>query len=455
MFKDRAAYMRIIASVANTIAAGLPSVFGIHPWFVIKIQLSYQLHLAYAKGKLPDLSNKQPRYTVPFTSKKEVFKSAVALAKQAGKLLKTYVGVSFPNNELLAIGNSAQNKVLNGKEQNIYLQPHINSLAPKSVLMYYIDNLGKETVERQYLKQLLHFFKLYYKLRLYISPNTNKLLNNYGQQLNTVLVAELQQPIKGLEHFIAEQLVEYKVHYCAYKYWLKKIQPKTVLAYCYYDNRINAMFGAANSLGITTIESQHSVISNSHFAYAKWEQVNQLIQHFPTHFYVWSVADKQLIIANFTSKNYKPIIEVKGIKHLSLQKHTVVPNTSQNILICLQGIWMPEWLENFIRQDEQYQWYIRLHPRYPNDKEQLGALEKLQKVNIHTKAANTQSLESLLEQSKALITCFSGAALEAAASGVKVLIYGEDGKTTYQEYISNGQFSYIENKTDFKNTVNS
>lgn len=445
--------MRVVSVIANTLAAGFKPVFGIYPWFIIKIQVSYQLHLAYAKGQMPDLSSRKLKYTRPFVSKKIALNTTMKLLVAAMKLCKTHLRAKLSNVEMIAVGFSEQNKVLNGENYNKYLHPHINETLSKTTFLYYVDGVNITSPEIRYLKQLVAVYTMYYKLRLSISPNVSRLLKNYGNQLNTVLTNELKQPINGLEQFVAEQIVEYKVHYKAYKFWLKKMQPTSVLGYCYYNNKINAMLGAANSLGIKAVECQHSAISNNHFAYAKWEYADKLITHFPSHFYVWSEVDKQLVETNFSANSYSPLTEVKGMKHLSQQKLNKTQNASQHILICLQGIWMPEWLETFIREDDNYQWFVRLHPRYPNDKEQLEGLDQLEKINVHTKTANTQSLEYLLRRSKALITCFSGAALEAKALGVKVLIYGEEGKTTYQEYIANGQFSYIENKTSFETSI--
>lgn len=435
--------MRIVSAIAHTLTSGFKPVLGIYPWFIIKIQLSYQLHLAYAKGQLPNLSHTKQQYTKTFKSKAAAIKNLISLLKMAVKLWRTHLKLQLSDYNLLAVGYTVHNKVFNDQNKSIYLQPHINDLKPKSAFMYYLDTTNNE-VERQYLKQLLNFFTLYYKLRLWCSGSKQQQLKGYGKDINKQLQTDIKQPIEGLEQFIAERIMEYKVHYRAYKYWLKKVKPQTVIGYCYYDNRINALFGAANSLGITTIECQHSAISNNHFAYAKWEMSHKLTPHFPAEFYVWTAADKQIITQNFSAHNYTPTITVKGIKHISYNKPTTKSVSTNNILICLQGIWMPKWLEDFIVEDKKYNWYIRLHPRYPNDKKQLKKMEALQKPNLFVQEANTKSLEELLQQSETMVTCFSGTALEAHAYNLKVLIYGEEGKNTYSEYISKGEFFYVD-----------
>lgn len=445
--------MRVVSVIANTLAAGFKPIFGIYPWFIIKIQLSYQLHLTYAKGQLPNLSKQKPQYTKPIKSKKLALKTLKSLLSKLPKLCYLHCIAKIPKVDVLAVGYLVHNKTVNGVSEPPYLYPHIKDLAPVNYQVYYIDNKDSLELSLQYVNLLITFFKLYFKLKLFLRKDKLKLLRAYGEQLNKKLHAEAGMPINGLEQFLAERIIEYKVHVLVYKFWLRKLKPTTVLGYCYYDNRINAMLGAANSLGIKTIECQHSAISNNHFAYAKWESPNKLITHFPTHFYLWSAVDKALVETNFNADLYSPMAEVKGMKHLGQQTPNMLQNAPQHILICLQGIWMPDWLENFICEDDDYQWFIRLHPRYPNDKIQLERVAKLQKSNICIEEANTSNLEALLVRSRILITCFSGTALEAIAFGVKVLIYGEEGKTTYNDYIAEGQFSYIEHKSSLNNEI--
>lgn len=447
--------MRIVSAIADTIISDLKPVYGIYPWFIIKIQLSYQLHLTYAKGQLPDFSKHKLKCTKPIEDKKKTVKLAIQLLKSALKLIRIHFKSQLLQPEVVAVGYTSHNNLTDDRNENPYLHPHLNNLALKTEYLYYIDDASTPSPERNYLKQLIAFFTLYYKLKAVINPRDKKLVMQYGKQINKELASRIEQPICGLEQFLAERIIEYKVHYLAYKYWLKKLTPNTVMGYCYYDNRVNALFTAANKLGVKTIECQHSVISNNHFAYAKWENADKLVNHFPNTFFAWSSVDEHLIKQNFSTNTFIPNVEVKGLVHLNAIKSKGENNSNSNIVICLQGIWMPDWLETYIRNDERYQWYIRLHPRYPNDKKQLDNLDSLQKTNLHTHNANTQSLEQLLQQTNTLITCFSGAALEAQALGVKVLIYGEEGKTTYNEYITKGQFSYIDNKINLETCISS
>ena len=88
--------MRVVSAIADTVATSLKPVFGVFPWFIIKIQVSYQLHLAYAKGHMPDLSGRKPHYTAPIKSIKEAIKTGVTLLKLALKLSKTRLPKSVP-----------------------------------------------------------------------------------------------------------------------------------------------------------------------------------------------------------------------------------------------------------------------------------------------------------------------------------------------------------------------
>lgn len=444
--------MRIVSAIADTIISDLKPVFGIYPWFIIKIQLSYQLHLTYAKGQLPDFSKHKLKYTKPIKNKKIALKTFLTLLSQLLKITYLHFITKISKVEVLAIGYLAHNKINNGVSENPYLHPHIKDVGAKNHQVYYLDCKDSSELSLQYVNLLIAFYKSYFKLKLFISKDKLRVLKSYGLQFNKELYTQAELSIDGLEQFLADKVIEYKVHVLAYKFWLRKLQPKTVFAYCYYDNKINALLSAAKKLGITTVECQHSAISNNHFAYGKWKYLDEIEEHFPTDFYVWNTTDKTLVETNFKGRSYAPNVTVKGLKHLTIKTDkTKVARTK--ILICLQGIWMPDWLETFICNNECYEWFIRLHPRYPNDKLQLEKVAKLQKPNIYIEEANTLNLEALLVQSKALVTCFSGTALEALSLGVKVLIYGEEGKKSYSEYIDNKLFDYIDNERTIVSTL--
>ena len=165
---------------------------------------------------------------------------------------------------------------------------------------------------------------------------------------------------------------------------------------------------------------------------------------------VWSDRDKSLIAHNFTGKIYIPNIEVTNILHL---EDSIVRDDSlkygSKILICLQGLWIPNWMEEYILKNEHYDWQFRLHPRYPNDVKKLMRLSKIKKSNIFIDEAKDNRLVDILFSTKVLVTGFSGSALEAHKSNVSVFIYGTEGKKSFKNLISEGVFHYVDNAKNF------
>jgi hypothetical protein len=447
MLKSKAEYNKVINRFYEKIGCNLKPIFKLNVWFIIKIQLSYQLNLGIVKGSIQDIKSYKPKYLRIIKSKSHYFSAFKSLMSLFPKLIYFKYIVRFSKKDVLFLGYLSNNRDINNESQNIYLYPFIQEHLSEKMLLYYLDSNKNKELPFQYLNLLISWYKLVYNLKFSLSKNKVEILYGYGNILNGFLKEEINHSIIGLDKFLADQIVQYLIHRAAYKQLLGKLRPSTVLGYCFYDNRINAMFGAAELLNIKTVEYQHSAMSNLHFAYSKWNKIDEIAIHFPSDFYVWNKRDKKLLETNFNGSFYKPNVTIKGLRHLKTD--SLLPKNKKNkLLICLQGIWMPDWLENFIRSDNHYQWYIRLHPRYPNDKKQLEQLEMLQKPNIYIEEANSTTIENIILQSEALLTCFSGSALEAFELGTKVFIFGEEGKKIYSDYINKGLFFYLENQNE-------
>lgn len=453
MFKNRTEYIDVVENINNSVTDKFDSFLGINIEFILKIQLSYQLHLCYAKGRLPNLTKYKPSYLKKIRSVLQFFYILKSLIILSIKIFYYKYFVKFSKKDIIFIGNTTHNIDAYGQCENLYLKPFTQEYLPKNKLLLYLDTKNDKDHSHFYVDLLLDWYRLFYIIKLSISSHPSKFFNNYRDRIDLHLKSIIGETFDGVDVFLMDKVLEYVIHKKAYKQLLLQLKPSIVQGYCFYENKINAMFSAANSLNIKTIEYQHSAISNSHFAYSKWKRVDDLYLHFPSCFYVWNKCDYLLIKDNFKGVYRKSKAEIVGIRHLKLTPSLFEKNRDK-LLICLQGIWMPQWLESFLIEDNDFQWFIRLHPRYPNDKKQLNKLEKLEKVNLHINEANSSTLEELLPQSLALITCFSGTALEAFSLGIDVLIYGEEGKAAFSNFIEDGRFTYVSNQKIFVDKIN-
>lgn len=454
MFNSRAEYNNIIDIVFKKFGKPLTPIFNLNAWFIIKIQLSYQLHLCYSKGFFHNFINYEPGFFKTYKNRKELYDAFRSLVVNGLRLLRFRFFINIEQKDSLFLGYLVHNRDILNKSQNIYLNPFIEEQINKNHMLFYLDSNNNKMRYRQYVDLLISWYRTLFCLKLSFSTSKYHILRSYGLEINEILEEEMERDLDGLDKFLADRILEYIVHKSAYKQFLKKVKPNLVFSYSYYDNKINAMFGAANSLKIKTIEYQHSAISNSHFAYSKWINIDEIKNHFPSNFYVWNTKDKEILEANFKGDLFRPNILIKGMVHLNIELLKI--KTSRNkLLICLQGIWIPKWLEEFIINDNHYEWYIRLHPRYPNDKQNLEQLDLLQKFNVNTIDANSLNIEELIRQSEILFTCFSGTALEAYELGTKVFIFGNEGKLSYSKQIEDGEFVFVDNEKELNKKLKS
>jgi hypothetical protein len=218
-----------------------------------------------------------------------------------------------------------------------------------------------------------------------------------------------------------------------------------------------ALNRAANHLKIKSIEYQHSQQSDEHFAYAPWKNIELYSEFFPNTFWLWKKSDADRILRNFSSSKYIPNVIVGGNLSVIQQKEEFNYKASEahkGILVSLQGIWIPGFLEEIIARDTEHFWYFRLHPRYPEDKQKLIDFRNKFPGKIEMDLANSLSLYELFTKVSISVTDFSGVALEAQEFGVKNIIIGKRGSEVYKQEIGEGSFHCALTETDFMEHLN-
>jgi len=251
--------------------------------------------------------------------------------------------------------------------------------------------------------------------------------------------------------------LENQAYHYAYFKVLTIIKPAVVWSYNYANNMIMALNRACNDLNIYCVEYQHSVQSDYDYAYINWPATEKgHAFFFPKQFWVWRESDRKRIKKNFTPVRSDIDVVIGGNICISefisrRQKRTY---TSNKILLTLQGSWMPEFIENYILDNEQFHWYIRLHPRYPLEKAKLIAFSAKYPGKVEIKDANEKPIYELFDLVDYHLTSFSGSALEAQVFGVQNIIYGQVGYDTYKEYIEAKAFFFVNNSGTLHNILN-
>jgi hypothetical protein len=441
---------------------------------IIRIQLSYFLTLIRAnKFEAKNISTK-----IYYTKHTFTFSDFVALVRIWFVLFRLKIlNKNLLKNKVLLFGFAHHYYGQENTKSNLYISTFKQELITKKIehqeyFYSYGDSPGNNPVRLKMLYDTLYHYQSL------VSAFKFKLFNKYNSYINNAELLKsflVQNEIEHVEHctnLIYNSLIEQEIRYNTFKQFLKTLKPQLIWTYCYYDNSIMALSRAANYLKIKTVEYQHSIQGDGHFAYSKWNKVDLYSNFFPKAFWVWRTEDADNILKNFSGLTYTPQVIVGGNIAAQYQKEKSGEKMKKNetpngILVSLQGGWIKDFVEKAIAKDEKYTWYFRLHPRYPQDKEKLLALKDKFPDKVEIDLANRLSLHELFKNVCANITDFSGVALEAQEFGIKNIIVGEKGYQIYKSEIETNYFFYasyyqelcdilygqVLNKTDISRTV--
>lgn len=279
--------------------------------------------------------------------------------------------------------------------------------------------------------------------------NRNKLL-----QAQLKAVSKYLMDIFGsdfdLYTVLVRSIVYNQIYYRSFKKLFSKNSYSKALYYCYYSDLNLALNRAAKECHVETIEYQHSQISSNHFAYSGWNGYSDST-FFPSRFWAWRDVDVTQLEREFKDANC--FNSFKGGNVFIGQVKDLYPRNEEStnkIIVTLQGIGIPCFLEEYLETDSSEVWYLRFHPRYPQDRLKIEALKLRFPEKINIEEANSLSLYELFSQADYHMTCFSGSAIEAQCFGVQNIIFGEKGKVTYAKQIEEGSFFQVETYNELK-----
>ena len=215
---------------------------------------------------------------------------------------------------------------------------------------------------------------------------------------------------------------------------LKKIDPKTVLLTCYYNDMSFSIILACKRLNIKTVDIQHGGFEPEHVMYRYWQksELNKGYKLLPNFFWVWHkdhLKDKFY----YRNKNHKV---VEGGKLLIQNIEKIIENTQKNltnkdrnfieslkkykkkILFCATSD-IPDCLIKSIKisqKNKNWLWMIRLHPRHSSYKKLIEKLikEKISLKNIQIKKPSKLNLQFMINKSSHVLIDQSSVVLDAA-----------------------------------------
>jgi len=240
---------------------------------------------------------------------------------------------------------------------------------------------------------------------------------------------------------------------------LIKTKPKVGFQINYYQYVGFAFNLACHKLGIISVDIQHGVQGDHHYAYGRWNKVPQDgYELLPFFFLCWSDIEVSAI-NKWSSKcfpRHRALLGGNLFLRLWLNKekdlferfdkiiNAVKPKTSSvQILYTLQGFEDSSDLYNLIKIIKKaksiYYWWLRAHPRFPEQKNFIRKLLLSHNIkNVNLDEASTLPLFALLSHMDIHITNYSTVVIEAKKFGVPSIIINKFGKDLYHEQIKSG-----------------
>jgi len=412
-------------------------------WVVIRIQIASQLH-SQLTSKTDDTNIERIEEIVKITEITLKDKAKFILYKNKFKYSKKKVAV-FTNSAHMTPVNSQ------GKKINQYTEPFLKYFKILNLSNDVFDlSLDKLNIENY------SFFKMCYHQS--IGKKFNNDIEFRGKLRKLSAYFEEKKLFSfSVYNLLKKTIVNNQSTYLTYHLFFKNSKYKAILFYCYYSNVNMAINRAAKNNGIKTIEYQHSLLSDYHYAYARWTtRIVKCEDFFPSSIWVWANEFKLLVESNFKMLKSIEVVDGGNVLHTSLdlisETNTInnIPPHRVKVLITLQGLGLPEFIKKVMVNDSNIFWYVRFHPRYPMDKSEILKLIDLKNNNIDIKIANEAPLQELFQYVDYHITSFSGCAIEAEYFNVKNLIFGEDGYDSYKSKIETGVYKFIDNEDVLK-----
>ncbi|WP_026727818.1 hypothetical protein [Flavobacterium denitrificans] len=410
--------------------------YDINWWPLIKVQVAYQLHLK--NSGIFKINNSAKCFCE--IAIKITLKDRLKFYRQSFKRNKTI------KNVIVTDSSQKINSVYGSMDLiNPYTDPFIDYFE-KLKIDYCIFDLKKENfflgydiniLKKIYLDKVKNEFNKNSEIKFKLKQFCEFLTHEYGKDFN-------------LYNHLVQNIITNQTEYFVYFNVLRKNNVKNILLYCYYNNTMMSIIRASNKLNVTTLEYQHSQVTANHFAYSSWRSIQGSGKDFfPSKIWAWRQSDAAYLERQFQDVKKIDYI-IGGNLSLELSKKIELHKTDSRIkvLVTLQGTGLPDYVINCLDRHPHLVLYLRLHPRYFQDKEICEMLKLKYKEQIEIDKANSLTLYELFSIADYHLTNFSGCAIEAEYFDLTNIIYGERGYLAYENEIKLKKYLFVNNQDD-------
>lgn len=470
--KNRNEVKNFIVQIEQNFPVDTWTIKGVPIWPNLRIRLYYYL---VRKIQNPDFDNNKNNTKTKRTSFNSIdlfikWITKLKIRKIIKKVLGVFLGVwvhfwikTLPKKKHLFLGGNSHRVDFEGNRYNRYFDCYIDREQIKDGAMYFEydlispPNLYNKEIIYKYHNALQKF--LIGKSKPKINSN-NINLKSYTEFLEFVKKEPFCEGVIETisKNNIIKWFTTFYMKILFFKKILSQIKPDNMYILAYYSDNLMALIYSANSLSINTIEMQHGPQTDEHLAYGSWSNVPKNgYMSLPKTFWCWDKNSANTINKWAFDHDYYTT-KVVGNFWINLWKERAEDYKEKDfILYSLQTFLsiekdlFPNSLIEYIKNNH-YKWYIRLHPRQFDEKDEIIAYLKKNNIFhlVEMENASNDPLPLLLSNCILNITNYSGTAIEASLMNKFTVLTHTIGINAFKGLIDNNQAIYIDpNKDDF------
>jgi hypothetical protein len=243
---------------------------------------------------------------------------------------------------------------------------------------------------------------------------------------------------------------------------LSRVKPLLGLVVEYYALRGMAFVLACHRAGIPSVDIQHGVEGDLHFAYGGWRVPPSGYSLLPRYFWVWSECEAATIAAWSNSTDAHSAIvggnpslqrwldgegpdREAADRQIGARLHGL--DVSRNVLVALQGTEGSAEIERVLawirNAPARWFWWIRCHPARDEISHTRRAVTAAGITNAEVDLATTLPLYALLRRVDVHVTGFSSVVIDAAIFGVPSVVTSPLGSELFGREVAEGRVAEV------------
>ena len=475
-------YMKVFNEIENDFPVDKWKINNIHVWPYIRVQIAYNIDDKINRENQGFYKKNVRFWSKIFNLPGKVLKKLIRIIEKVTVIL-TYSLTEKKTNQakadLLFLSVSSTRTFLIDKWFNIQSDPflaHLENSDINCLVLEYDNGVGfrKPIFFKHKHINFDKYFEYYlWKNKAIVSSRGDIQLEKYDEFRSFMKKRFSSHNLEGIIDI--DKLTQRANHIKRLSNLFKQIIKNNSVKICFitnYDN-INgmALCYTCHELDIPSVELQHGVQGDLHFAYGRWLNVpREGYNTLPSVFWTWSREQQHFIDkwAKGISTKHRafwggnPWVEMwkgkdnKLTQYYSHKINKIKNNDPDSIYILytlqpLEGDILPDNIvEAYRNSPPNWRWWFRLHPRQLKRSSKIiqHLQEELKIPGSDIKLVSELPLPIILNYAHAHVTQVSSAILEAEIFNVPSVFTHPIGATVYEQQIQKGIAIYCDEKKD-------